>query len=163
MGEVYRARDTRLDRDVAIKVLPPQPRRRTPEALARFEREAKAVAALSHPNILAIYDVGTHEGTAFVVTELLEGETLRERLRRRRPAAAQGGRDRRADRARASRPRTTRASSTATSSPRTSSSPATGTVKILDFGLAQPVRGRMADEPARGGADSPGRAPSRAR
>ena len=57
MGEVYRARDTRLDRDVAVKVLPTQ-LAEAPEALARFEREAKAVAALSHPNILAIHDVG---------------------------------------------------------------------------------------------------------
>jgi len=81
MGEVYRARDTRLDRDVAVKVLPEQ-LARDPLALARFEREAKAVAALSHPNILAIHDVGHEHGISFVVTELLEGETLRERLRR---------------------------------------------------------------------------------
>jgi TolB-like protein/Tfp pilus assembly protein PilF len=81
MGEVYRARDTRLDRDVAIKVLPAQ-FAADPTALARFEREAKAVAALSHPSIMAIHDVGTEEGTSFVVTELLEGETLRQRLQR---------------------------------------------------------------------------------
>jgi len=81
MGEVYRARDTRLDRDVAIKVLPER-LANDADALARFEREAKAVAALSHPNILAIHDVGHERGTSFVVTELLEGETLRERLRR---------------------------------------------------------------------------------
>jgi len=79
MGEVYRARDAKLQRDVAIKVLPPS-LARDPEALARFEREALAVAALSHPNILAIYDFGTHEGMAYAVTELLEGETLRGRL-----------------------------------------------------------------------------------
>src|SRR3989337_57054 len=79
MGEVYRARDTRLEREVAIKVLPEQ-LARDPLALARFEREARAVAALSHPNILAIYDVGSPNETAYVVTELLEGETLRERL-----------------------------------------------------------------------------------
>ena len=79
MGEVYAARDTRLDRDVAVKVLPPH-LASDPEALARFEREAKAVAALSHPNILAIHDFGTHEGTAFAVTERLAGQTLRERL-----------------------------------------------------------------------------------
>ncbi len=81
MGEVYRAKDTRLDREVAVKVLPEQ-LARDPLALARFEREAKAVAALSHPNILAIYDVGSHNETAYVVTELLEGETLRQRLGR---------------------------------------------------------------------------------
>ncbi|HET7294275.1 MAG TPA: protein kinase, partial [Vicinamibacteria bacterium] len=63
MGEVYRARDTRLERDVALKVLPDEVSRDA-ERRARFEREAKAVAALSHPNILAIHDVGDHEGTA---------------------------------------------------------------------------------------------------
>jgi len=79
MGEVYLARDTRLDREVAVKVLPPH-LAESAEALTRFEREAKAVAALSHPNILAIHDFGTQDGTAFAVMELLEGETLRERL-----------------------------------------------------------------------------------
>src|SRR6185436_14288512 len=84
MGEVYRGRDTRLDRYVAVKVLSDH-LARSPEALARFEREAKAVAALSHPNILALYDVGTDHGISFVVTELLEGETLRSRLARPLP------------------------------------------------------------------------------
>src|SRR6476660_7163411 len=79
MGEVYRARDSKLRREVAIKVLP-QSLAGDPEALARFEREALAVAALSHPNILAIFDFGTHEGTAYAVMELLEGETLRGKL-----------------------------------------------------------------------------------
>ena len=78
MGEVYRARDPRLDRDVAIKILPPA--LADLAALARFEREAKAVAALSHPNILAIHDFGTEGTTAYAVMELLEGETLRQRL-----------------------------------------------------------------------------------
>ena len=81
MGEVYRARDPRLDRDVAIKVLP-APLGNDPEALARFEREAKAVAALSHPNILAIHDFGREQGVPFAVMELLVGETLRSRLAR---------------------------------------------------------------------------------
>ena len=80
MGEVYRARDTRLGRDVAIKVLPAE-FAADPERLRRFELEAHAVAALSHPNVLAVYDVGTHEGAPYIVAELLEGETLRERLR----------------------------------------------------------------------------------
>jgi serine/threonine protein kinase len=80
MGEVYRARDPRLDRDVAIKVLPGH-RLESADAMARFEREAKAVAALSHPNILAIHDVGEHEGTAFAVTELLHGQTLLDELK----------------------------------------------------------------------------------
>ena len=80
MGEVYRARDPKLDREVAVKVLPTH-LDVSPDALLRFEREAKAVAALSHPNILAIHDFGTHDGRAYAVTELLEGETLRDRLR----------------------------------------------------------------------------------
>src|SRR6266496_4339149 len=79
MGEVYRARDSKLKRDVAIKVLP-ESVAADPDTLARFEREAKAVAALSHPNILAVFDFGTHEGTAYAVMELLEGETLRGKL-----------------------------------------------------------------------------------
>ena len=76
MGEVWRARDTRLERDVAIKVLP-EAVAGDPKALARFRSEAKAVAALSHPNILALFDVGEEAGVHYVVTELLEGETLR--------------------------------------------------------------------------------------
>ncbi len=79
MGEVYRARDSKLDRDVAIKVLPAH-MISDADALSRFEREAKAVAALSHPNILAIHDFGTQEGIAYAVTELLEGQVLRDRL-----------------------------------------------------------------------------------
>ena len=76
MGEVYRARDLRLGREVAIKVLPEQ-FADDPLALARFEREARAIAALSHPNLLAIYDFGADGGIPFAVTELLHGETLR--------------------------------------------------------------------------------------
>ncbi len=79
MGEVYRARDTELDRDVAMKVLPDGVAQ-DPARLERFEREAKAVARLSHPNIVDIYDYGHETGVAYAVTELLEGETLRERL-----------------------------------------------------------------------------------
>jgi hypothetical protein len=81
MGEVYRARDTRLDRDVAVKILPSH-LAGDPEALRRFEREAKAVAALSHPNILSIFDFGVEAGVSYAVTELLKGETLGERLKR---------------------------------------------------------------------------------
>jgi len=80
MGEVFRARDTRLARDVAVKVLPSR-LAADPDALARFEREAKAVAALSHPNILSIFDFGRADGIAYAVTELLEGDSLRERLK----------------------------------------------------------------------------------
>ncbi len=79
MGEVYRARDAKLKRDVAIKVLP-QSLAADPDALARFEREALAVAALSHPNILAIHDFGNEDGVVYAVMELLEGETLRDKL-----------------------------------------------------------------------------------
>jgi non-specific serine/threonine protein kinase len=79
MGEVYRACDTRLDRDVAIKVLPDELARDS-QALARFHREARSVAALSHPNILTIHDVGGESGSAYIVTELLEGKTLAKML-----------------------------------------------------------------------------------
>src|SRR5580700_9416927 len=79
MGEVYKARDTKLNRDVAIKVLPDLLAKDS-AALARFEREAQAVAALSHPNILAIHDFGSDAGIAYAVTELLDGETLRARM-----------------------------------------------------------------------------------
>jgi len=79
MGVVFRAHDERLDRDVAIKVLP-ESVAQDPDRIGRFEREAKAVARLDHPNILAIFDFGADEGVTYSVTELLEGETLRERL-----------------------------------------------------------------------------------
>ena len=80
MGEVYRARDERLGRDVAIKILP-QIHTDSDERLSRFEQEARATGALNHPNVVAVYDVGRHDGAPYVVTELLSGETLRERLR----------------------------------------------------------------------------------
>src|SRR5579862_7878106 len=79
MGEVYRARDPRLNRDVAIKVLPAAFSRDS-ERLRRFQQEAQAVAALNHPNILAIHDFGEHDGAPYLVMEFLEGETLRQRL-----------------------------------------------------------------------------------
>ncbi len=81
MGEVYRARDTRLKREVAVKVLSEYMADNS-EAHARFEREAQSVAALSHPNILAIHDFGCENGVSYAVMELLEGETLRERMER---------------------------------------------------------------------------------
>jgi len=81
MGEVYRAKDTRLDREVAVKVLP-EHLAQDADALKRFEREAKAVAALSHPNILDIHDFGTDQGICYAVMELLDGETLRSTLAR---------------------------------------------------------------------------------
>ncbi len=79
MGEVYRARDTRLLRDVALKALPAS-FTNDPERLRRFEQEARAVAALNHPNIVSVYDVGSADGVHYIVSELLEGETLRQRI-----------------------------------------------------------------------------------
>jgi len=79
MGEVYRAHDSRLNREVAIKLLPPE-FANNEDRLRRFEHEAQATSALNHPNILTVYDVGEHEGSPFIVAELLEGEELRERL-----------------------------------------------------------------------------------
>jgi serine/threonine protein kinase/Tol biopolymer transport system component len=79
MGEVYRARDTRLGREVAVKVLPAT-FSNDPDRLRRFEREAEAASLLNHPNITAVYDIGTHDGAPYVVSELLEGGTLRSRL-----------------------------------------------------------------------------------
>ncbi len=80
MGEVYRARDTRLEREVAIKVLPER-LSQDPMGLGRFQREAKAVATLSHPNIVSIFDIGCDQGRHFVVMQLLEGQTLGQRLK----------------------------------------------------------------------------------
>src|SRR6516225_9930121 len=79
MGEVYRARDPRLGRDVAIKVLPAE-FSVDADRLRRFEQEARAAAALNHPNILTVHEIGTHDGQPYIVSELLEGQTLREAL-----------------------------------------------------------------------------------
>src|SRR3954470_18696105 len=80
MGEVYRALDTRLDRAVAIKVLASH-LSSSPESKQRMEREARAISALNHPRICQLYDVGSHDGSDYLVMEFLEGETLAERLR----------------------------------------------------------------------------------
>jgi len=79
MGEVWRAKDPRLGRDVAIKVLPTS-FSQDADRLRRFEQEARAAGVLNHPNITAVYDIGTHDGAPYVVQELLEGETLRTAL-----------------------------------------------------------------------------------
>ena len=81
MGQVYRARDPRLGREVAIKLLP-ESFASDRSRLHRFEQEARAAGQLNHPNILAVYDVGTHAGAPYIVSELLEGESLRRRLQR---------------------------------------------------------------------------------
>ena len=81
MGEVYRARDMRLDRTVAVKVLP-EDRSSSPQVRERFEREAKAISSLSHPHICPLYDVGHQDGIDYLVMEYLEGETLASRLKK---------------------------------------------------------------------------------
>ena len=88
MGEVYKALDTRLDRFVAVKVISDRLGGEPSAICARFEREAKAVAALSHPNILAIHDYGKEGDVSYAVMEFLEGETLRDRLSKGPPAWA---------------------------------------------------------------------------
>ena len=80
-GEVYKAKDTRLDRTVAFKVLA-EHFADSPERKQRFEREAKAISRLNHPHICTLYDVGSHDGTDFIVMEYIEGETLAERLKK---------------------------------------------------------------------------------
>ena len=89
MGEVYLAHDPRLGRDVAVKVLPGA-KEHDPDRLVRFEQEARAVAALDHPNIVTVYDVGVHDGGPFIVMEYVRGETLSASLRRERPSLARG-------------------------------------------------------------------------
>src|SRR6185436_14624029 len=81
MGEVFRAVDTRLKRDVAVKVLP-KDFAADADRQRRFEQEAKTLAALNHPNVLTIHDAGVHEGAPYLVSELLEGKTLREEINR---------------------------------------------------------------------------------
>jgi Tol biopolymer transport system component len=144
MGEVYRARDARLERDVAIKVLSPQ-LARDADALARFEREALSVARLSHPNILAIYELGHDDGTAFVVTELVDGDTLRVRMangplsaRRAAGYAQQIARGIAAAHARGIVHRDLK--------PENVMVTRDDHVKILDFGLAKPIASVPSDE-----------------
>ena len=153
MGEVYRARDTRLGRDVAVKIVPPAVAANA-DALARFERETRAVAALSHPNILTIHDVGRSDGTAYAVLELLEGQTLRARLdggalpqRKALEIAAQMARGLAAAHDKQIAHRDLK--------PENIFVTADGSVKILDFGLA-----RQTGAPLSSAADSATMAPS---
>ena len=114
MGEVYRARDPRLGREVAIKVLPGRSPT-DPERLRRFEQEARAAGDLNHPNILAVYDIGTHEGAPYVVIGAARGrDAARARSAAGRCPPRKADRLRAPDRARAWPPRTRRGSSTAT-------------------------------------------------
>jgi serine/threonine protein kinase len=87
MGEVYRARDTRIGREVALKILPASCSA-DPDRLRRFEQEARAVGALNHPNVVTLHDVGRQDGTPYIVSELLDGETLRATLSRGRLSVA---------------------------------------------------------------------------
>ena len=144
MGQVYRAHDSRLQRDVAIKVLSPQ-LAATEEARGRFEREALSVAKLSNPNILSIYEFGEHEGMAYVVTELVDGETLRARLeagalpqRKAVAYALQIARGIGAAHARGLVHRDLK--------PENVMITRDDQVKILDFGLAKPVEPAAGDE-----------------
>src|SRR2546426_1504322 len=144
MGEVYRARDTRLGRDVAVKVLPAS-LASDRDLLRRFEQEARAVGTLDHPNILAIHDLGTHEETPYLVTELLEGQTLRDRmsgstfpLRKAVDSAVQTETGGAAAHAKGTVHRDLK--------PKILFITADGRVKILDFGLA-----KLAEPPADAG------------
>jgi hypothetical protein len=135
MGEVYRARDSRLNRDVAIKVVPPSVAG-NPEALARFERESRAVAALSHQNILTIYDVGQSNGHPYSVMELLEGETLGARIANG-PLPVRKAVDIAAQIARGLAAAHDKQIAHRDLKPENVFLTPTGTVKILDFGLAR--------------------------
>jgi serine/threonine protein kinase/tetratricopeptide (TPR) repeat protein len=146
MGQVWRAHDARLGRDIAIKVLSADTARDA-DAVSRFEREARAIASLSHPNILAIHDFGSHDGTFFVVTELLDGETLRRRIERSpvgwRRAVEIGAEI--ADGLAAAHARSVVHRDL---KPENVFLTADGRVKILDFGLAQtdPLLGAFGDD-----------------
>jgi hypothetical protein len=137
MGEVYRAHDERLDRDVAVKVLPGE-LAVDPERLTRFEREARAAAGLDHPNILAVHELGVHEGRPFIVTELLEGRSFREAI------AAGGLTNRQVIEAAAQIAKGLSAAHEhgivhRDLKPENLFLMTEGTAKILDFGLAKPV------------------------
>ena len=137
MSSVYRARDTLLERDVALKIMH-EHHLEDGEYVERFQREARTVAQLSHPNIVTVIDRGEVDGRPFIVFEYVDGDTL-DKLRRarRRAAGRRGAADRRSAPRAGSRSRTGTASCTATSSRRTSCSTASGQPKVTDFGIAR--------------------------
>jgi eukaryotic-like serine/threonine-protein kinase len=135
MGEVYRARDRRLGRDVALKVLSLE-QAADPDRRRRFEREARALAALSHPNVVALFDAGSSDGTAYAVFELLEGETLRQRLERG-PIPARKAADYAAQVCRGLAAAHAAGIVHRDLKPENLAFAADGTIKILDFGLAR--------------------------
>ncbi len=159
MGEVYRARDGRLGRDVAVKVLP-EAVAGDPESLARFERETRAVASLSHPNILAIHDVGREGGVSFAVLELLEGETLRRRLAASGPLTWRAALEIAAPVAEGLAAAHDRGIVHRDLKPENIFLTADGRVKILDFGLARRAVGAPAPDetgsPTADGLTAPG-------
>lgn len=138
MGEVYRARDNRLDRDVAIKVLSAE-FSRDQDRLRRFEQEARAAATLNHPNVLAVYDVGTYQDSPYLVTELLEGETLRQRIQSR-PIPARKATEYALQSARALVATHEKGILHRDLKPENIFLTADGQIKILDFGLAKLTR-----------------------
>jgi serine/threonine protein kinase len=150
MGEVYRAHDARLGRDVAIKVLPPDVAD-DPDRLRRFELEARAAASLNHPNILAVHDVGADGGVAYLVTELLEGRTLREELAAtsKRPLPSARVRDYAVQIAEGLSAAHARSIIHRDLKPENLFVTAEGRVKILDFGLAKVIapRGSLDSSP----------------
>ena len=139
MGEVYKARDTRLGREVAVKVLPAA-YSRDPDRLRRFEQEARAAGSLNHPNILTIHDVGTHEGAPYLVSELLEGETLRERLTRDETLAPRKAVDHALQVARGLAAAHDKAIVHRDLKPENLFLTRSGVIKILDFGLAKLIQ-----------------------
>lgn len=146
MGEVYRARDTQLARDVAIKVLPAF-LSNDPERLRRFEQEARAAAALNHPNILAVYQMGTYEGSPYLVSELLEGSTLRD-LMKGGPLSSRKAIDYGAQIARGLAAAHEKGIVHRDLKPENLFVTKDGRVKILDFGLAKLMQRPQTDETA---------------